>query len=159
AATARMLLTASVRAYCATQRSAERSFLWETVMSMRGSPPRRRSPVVKRSNANGHGKAKSPVPSGVGADVAPSAPSGPSASQRDEEVLRQQPRITDLLQVGNRRAKAAVPPPDGALSRTQLLEALIAFRKGDFSLRLPVDLEGMDGKIADAFNDVIDQNQ
>ena len=35
----------------------------------------------------------------------------------------------------------------------------MAFKKGDFSVRLPVDLEGMDGKIADAFNDVIELNQ
>ena len=31
----------------------------------------------------------------------------------------------------------------------QLLAALIALKKGDFSARLPIDLEGVDGKIAD----------
>ena len=35
----------------------------------------------------------------------------------------------------------------------------MALKKGDFSARLPVTLEGMDGKIADAFNDVIELNQ
>src|SRR5262249_19045827 len=37
----------------------------------------------------------------------------------------------------------------------QLLLAMLSFRSGDFSARLPSDLMGLDGKIADAFNDVI----
>ena len=45
------------------------------------------------------------------------------------------------------------------LDKAGLLKALLAFKKGDFSARLPVDLEGVDGKIADAFNDVIERNQ
>jgi HAMP domain-containing protein/signal transduction histidine kinase/DNA-binding response OmpR family regulator len=45
------------------------------------------------------------------------------------------------------------------LNKSTLLLALLAFKKGNFSVRLPIDLEGMDGKIADAFNDVIDMNQ
>jgi HAMP domain-containing protein/signal transduction histidine kinase/CheY-like chemotaxis protein len=45
------------------------------------------------------------------------------------------------------------------LDNAQLLSALLAFKKGDFSARLPVDLEGVDGKIADAFNEVIAMNQ
>src|SRR5204862_663535 len=75
-------------------------------------------------------------------------------------------RITDLLQAGARRSRGgggrvAELVGDGmaGLSKVQLLEALAAFKKGDFSVRLPVDLAGMDGKIADAFNDVIEQNQ
>jgi hypothetical protein len=35
----------------------------------------------------------------------------------------------------------------------------MAFRKGDFAARLPIDLAGLDGKIADAFNDVIELNE
>ena len=50
----------------------------------------------------------------------------------------------------------ANPPP---LDKKTLLAALVAFKKGDFSARLPLDLEGMDGKIADAFNEVIEQNE
>ena len=38
----------------------------------------------------------------------------------------------------------------------QLLDALLAFRRGDFAVRLPQDLLGLDGKIADAFNDIVD---
>jgi signal transduction histidine kinase/HAMP domain-containing protein/DNA-binding response OmpR family regulator len=45
-----------------------------------------------------------------------------------------------------------------ALDRGQLLTALVAFKKGDFSARLPIDLEGLDGKIADTFNDVVELN-
>ena len=40
-----------------------------------------------------------------------------------------------------------------------ILAGLQTMRDGDFSVRLPVDLEGLDGKIADAFNDVIEMNQ
>ena len=35
-----------------------------------------------------------------------------------------------------------------------LLGALFSLRDGDFSVRLPADLIGIDGKIADAFNDI-----
>src|SRR4030088_203996 len=41
----------------------------------------------------------------------------------------------------------------------QLLSALMAFRRGDFSARLPEDWTGIAGKIADTFNDVIAKNQ
>src|SRR5215213_8771959 len=39
-----------------------------------------------------------------------------------------------------------------------LLKTLRAFRKGDFSVRLPSDLTGIDGEIAEAFNDIADLN-
>ena len=42
---------------------------------------------------------------------------------------------------------------------SQLLDGLVALRAGDFSYRLPQDLVGLDGKIADTFNDVIVMNQ
>ena len=38
---------------------------------------------------------------------------------------------------------------------TQLLNALIAFRDGDFNSRLPTDLTGVHGKIADVFNQIL----
>ncbi len=37
----------------------------------------------------------------------------------------------------------------------QLLNAMLAYRSGDFAVRLPSDLTGIDGKIADAFNDIV----
>ena len=48
---------------------------------------------------------------------------------------------------------------DEGLNRRDLLAALTALKKGNFSARLPSDLSGVDGKIADAFNDVIELNQ
>src|SRR5215471_529362 len=36
----------------------------------------------------------------------------------------------------------------------QLLHALISLRDGNFEVRLPSDLTGVSGKIADAFNDI-----
>ena len=44
------------------------------------------------------------------------------------------------------------------LGRRRLLAALRAFRRGDFSARLPRDLSGIDGEIAEAFNDCIELN-
>ena len=45
------------------------------------------------------------------------------------------------------------------LDSKQLLAALMAFKRGDFTVRLPDDWTGMAGKIADTFNDVIGTNQ
>src|SRR5215467_229561 len=60
---------------------------------------------------------------------------------------------------------AAIDPaglPLGAASRENgvdsfaksLLDALVALRDGKFAVRLPSDLTGLSGKIADAFNDI-----
>jgi hypothetical protein len=43
--------------------------------------------------------------------------------------------------------------------KVQILNALMAFKKGDFSVRLPVEWEGLDGKIAEVFNAVMDQSE
>jgi HAMP domain-containing protein len=40
----------------------------------------------------------------------------------------------------------------------QLLAAFRAFRRGDFSVRLPGDLSGLDGELAEAFNDAVEMN-
>jgi hypothetical protein len=51
-------------------------------------------------------------------------------------------------------------PSNGADFDTgQLLSALMAFKRGDFSARLPEDWTGVPGKIADTFNAVIEANQ
>lgn len=47
----------------------------------------------------------------------------------------------------------------GNLDTKLLLTTLMAVRKGDFSFRLPVNWTGINGKIADAFNDIIELNQ
>src|SRR5688572_24790552 len=40
-----------------------------------------------------------------------------------------------------------------------LLKTLRAFRKGDFTVRMPLDLVGTDGAICEAFNDIVELNQ
>ena len=42
---------------------------------------------------------------------------------------------------------------------TQLLTALTALKKGDFSVRLPLEWTGVAGKVADAFNEVVELNE
>src|SRR5438128_2228846 len=41
----------------------------------------------------------------------------------------------------------------------QLLSALLAYKAGNFSVRLPSDWTGVAGKLADAFNEIADSNQ
>src|SRR3954467_4144952 len=69
----------------------------------------------------------------------------------DADVLESQPAIETILA---RRGSMG-----DQLDKAQLLAALIALRKGDFSVRLPIDLSGVDGKIGDTFNDVVELNQ
>src|SRR5690606_36012538 len=45
------------------------------------------------------------------------------------------------------------------LDSKMLLKTLRAFRKGDFTVRLPLELTGIDGEIAEAFNDIAELNQ
>ena len=55
-----------------------------------------------------------------------------------------------------------MPSPGSTLTsadQRQLLAALRAIRKGDFSVRLPLDQEGIAGEIAEALNDVVELNQ
>src|SRR5436305_15335921 len=40
-----------------------------------------------------------------------------------------------------------------------LLKTLVAFKKGNFSVRMPVDQTGINGKIADTLNDILELNQ
>ena len=37
----------------------------------------------------------------------------------------------------------------------RLLTAMLSFRDGDFNVRMPSTLLGVDGKIADAFNEIV----
>ena len=46
-----------------------------------------------------------------------------------------------------------------SLDTRRILAALTAFKRGDFSVRLPDDWTGLAGKVADTFNDVIALNQ
>src|SRR5688572_7092082 len=81
------------------------------------------------------------------------------AATRDrdrERALAEQPAISEILGAAARTDGDTTRQRDSqSLDRAQLLQALMALKKGDFSVRLPSDLEGMEGKIADTFNDVI----
>ncbi len=54
--------------------------------------------------------------------------------------------------------KGEIPSLD-SLPRQALLQALQKVRSGDFSVRLPGDLTGIEGKIADTFNDIVMANE
>ena len=63
------------------------------------------------------------------------------------------------------RTERAVPPSTSALTPpsshaelSELLRALQAVRDGDFSVRLPGDWTGLEGKIADIFNEIVASN-
>src|SRR5262245_30465700 len=45
-----------------------------------------------------------------------------------------------------------------SIDHVKLLEALVALKKGDFSVRLPIGSPNLDGRLADAFNDVVELN-
>ena len=45
------------------------------------------------------------------------------------------------------------------LDTKMLLKTLRAFKKGNFTVRLPEDLTGVDGEIAGTFNSIVEMNQ
>ena len=54
---------------------------------------------------------------------------------------------------------AIATPAPPAFDERALLSALRAVAAGDFTVRLPGDLVGLEGKIADTFNDIVAANQ
>src|ERR1700693_3622064 len=48
--------------------------------------------------------------------------------------------------------------PD-ALDKRELLKVLSAFRRGDFSIRMPVEGSGTDCRIAETLNEIIELNE
>src|SRR5579863_8982391 len=63
-----------------------------------------------------------------------------------------------------RRATPQPPKTNGSdhepgLDLRELLRTLQAVRDGDFSVRLPSDMTGLAGKIADTFNDIVMANE
>jgi HAMP domain-containing protein/signal transduction histidine kinase/CheY-like chemotaxis protein len=108
----------------------------------------RKRPAATNGRSNGNGNGHGPARAMGGGSKRKAQRGGGEHA----EVLDGQPRIEALLGLAR----------DGTgreLDKKTLLSALIAFRKGDFSARLPIDLGGMDGKIADTFNDVIELNE
>ncbi|HEV7300675.1 MAG TPA: HAMP domain-containing protein [Tepidisphaeraceae bacterium] len=105
-------------------------------------------PQASNGHVNGNGNGQS------SRNGHSSKPKGNGSGRATVDPLKDQPRVEIVMPPvasdGRRRKE---------LDQGQLLTALRAFKKGDFSVRLPVDLEGLDGKIADAFNDVIEMNE
>ena len=48
---------------------------------------------------------------------------------------------------------------DGSTFESELQQAMVAFRKGDFAVRLPPGRSGVQGRIADLFNEVVEMSQ
>ena len=63
------------------------------------------------------------------------------------------PRVTTTLPSA---VPAPVPPTETLIDQRLLLGALRANQNGDFYVRLPLDLTGMAGEIAEAFNNIAD---
>ncbi|UUZ81036.1 HAMP domain-containing protein [Paenibacillus sp. P26] len=59
----------------------------------------------------------------------------------DQELNQEQAAVHDELNAG------------------ELLNALIAFKKGDFTYRMPYDRTGIAGKVADTFNEIMDMQE
>src|SRR6202521_3480775 len=51
---------------------------------------------------------------------------------------------------------AAVPE---GLDKREFLKVLTSFRRGDFSVRVPVEQDGIDGRIAETLNEIIELNE
>src|SRR5258705_7505725 len=51
-------------------------------------------------------------------------------------------------------SRLEVPRAREVLDHREILRALRAVKKGDFSVRMPTDLIGVDGEIAEAFNGI-----
>src|SRR5437763_10597589 len=85
----------------------------------------------------------------------------PTVTESPDATLAKSPR-------SKRHASAAANPApmrlretkvgngnyESELSAEEILSALVAFKKGDFSVRLPLTCTGVSGKVADAFNEV-----
>jgi methyl-accepting chemotaxis protein len=52
-----------------------------------------------------------------------------------------------------------IQAPRDFIDRRQLVSALRALRRGDFTVRLPEEVDGVDGEIASIFNEVVSLNE
>ena len=66
---------------------------------------------------------------------------------------------TEPSPVGLASPAPFAPNPEFDIFARQLLAAMVELRDGNFAVRMPADLVGVPGKIADVFNDVATANQ
>ena len=64
--------------------------------------------------------------------------------------------LNDIIAAQEKREREKAT--EEVLDAKQLVNALVALRRGDFTVRLPSDLTGMNGKIADTLNDIIENS-
>src|SRR2546425_342481 len=84
----------------------------------------------------------------------PMKTSHPTAPARTRTPSEDAPQ--EAKEINGAAAPAEERDPALIGSESQLvLDAMLAFRSGDFSVRLPAGWDGMNGKVADAFNDVL----
>src|SRR5262249_33713637 len=75
--------------------------------------------------------------------------------------MSETPVSTDEPVPVRRRGMRSVlhPEPSGGIDRKQLLTALTRLKRGDFTVRLDDSHGGVDGKISEAFNQLVELNQ
>ena len=56
-------------------------------------------------------------------------------------------------------AKLQIPRPHESFDQREMLRVLRAFRSGDFSVRIPTGVTGIDDELAEAFNDIVRMNE
>ena len=66
--------------------------------------------------------------------------------------------VAERMLARERRIARAVEPAFSQQDAKLLLSALTALKQGDSSIRLPLEWTGMQGRLADAFNEVVDLN-
>jgi HAMP domain-containing protein/signal transduction histidine kinase/DNA-binding response OmpR family regulator len=74
------------------------------------------------------------------------------------DIAASTPRVGRSGARANSHANARSSPDLDPIDTGELLSALRAFRRGDFSVRLPRGHRGINGEIAEAFNDVVELN-
>src|SRR5665213_29581 len=87
-----------------------------------------------------------------------------NTNKTSEPSVIKTPKPGSRLPANGKGAEAAVAEipetqPLAALDARQLLRVLLCARDGDFSVRLAADIPGIDGKIADVFNEIMLTNQ
>src|SRR5262245_47341912 len=82
---------------------------------------------------------------------------------RFRDIHKQFRKGRDMPRTTRTNGGTAIPTIDepittSVLDRRELLEAMQRMRAGDFSVRLPGYWSGIDGKIADTFNEIVAAN-
>src|SRR4051794_22933229 len=85
-------------------------------------------------------------------------PTTDSLVEVTSESLPSAPSINEVVASVSGNGHAA-PATDGDAFNLHLLHALQSVRLGDFSARLPGDATGVNGKIADTFNEIVAANE